>query len=286
MRPMLLAISTLGCLVFLAGCPPMHGDSLSASEAQEALEESSISSQAETLLADGVEVSTHFTIGGAVQKAAEELRAFIESQLPCAEVTLKDATLSIEYGRNGGACTFHGNRFAGKHVISVMRSEGEVLVHHEWDGFNNGKVSVTGSADVTWSAQSQSRHVVHELTWTVLSGPNTGRVGVGSGDRTQTALPGGIDEGVRIEGTRAWDGDSGRFELDIDGVQVRWIDPVPQAGSYTLHAPSGKSLELSFSRVDADTISVTVSSGSRSFSFKVNALGQVSRNAGNSISGS
>lgn len=276
MRTLSSTLVLLCCVLTLSGCPRMESDSLSASEAQEALDESSISSQAETLLADGVEVSTSFTIGDAVHKAAEDVRAFIESQLPCATVEVVDATLTVEYGKNPGACTFHGNTFGGKHQITLMRTEGEVLVHHEWTDFNNGKVSVTGKADVTWSRASASRHVVHELTWTVLTGKYAGRMGVGSGDRTQTALAGGISEGIRIDGSRAWDGDSGHFDVDIDGVQARWVDPVPQGGSYTLQAPSGKMLKVSFARVDDDTIAVTVASGSHSFSFKVNKLGQVS----------
>jgi hypothetical protein len=270
------------CVSTLGACPRMEHDSLSASEAQEALEESSISSQAETLLADGVEISTNFTIGGAVEKAAQELREFIESQLPCAEVTLDDATLTVVYGEKSGACTFNGHTFSGSHEITVMRNDDEVLVHHAWDGFNNGKISVTGEADVVWSRASKSRQVMHELTWTVLTGPHAGRIGVGSGDRTQTALAGGIREGIRIDGTRAWEGDSGRFELEIDGVEARWSDPVPQAGSYELQAPSGKTLTLSFSRVDDDTIEVTVRSGSRSFAFNVSKLGAVTRSSGGS----
>ena len=56
-------------------------------------------------------------------------------------------------------------------------------------------------------------------------------------------------------------------------VEMRWADPVPQAGSYTLETPAGKTLSLGFSRVDADTISVTVTGPrGRSFSFNVNKI--------------
>jgi hypothetical protein len=53
---------------------------------------------------------------------------------------------------------------------------------------------------------------------------------------------------------------------------MRWDDPVPQAGSYTLVTPDDKTLSLSFSRVDTDTIGVTVEGPKRSFSFDVSKL--------------
>ena len=54
---------------------------------------------------------------------------------------------------------------------------------------------------------------------------------------------------------------------------MRWRDPVPQAGTYRLATPKGRSVTLSFSRVDADTIAVTLASGDKSFTFNVNSIG-------------
>jgi hypothetical protein len=48
---------------------------------------------------------------------------------------------------------------------------------------------------------------------------------------------------------------------------------VPQAGLYRLATPQGKSATLSFSRIDEDTIKVTVASGDQSFDFNVSKLG-------------
>ncbi len=268
----------LAATCFALGCPATNGTTLTASEAQQAMEESSTSSQAETLVANGVEISTNFTIGKAVKDAAAELRDFIASQLPCAEITLADAKLTIDYGKLAGTCSYNGHNFAGRQVISVTRNDaGSVLVRHEWSDFNNGKVSVTGSADVTWNPQEKSRRVVHDLTWTVISGPYQGRSGEGTGDRTQTPLAGGVHEGIRIDGTRAWHGKLGQWSLDINAVEVRWRDAVPQAGSYVLDTPFGKTLTLTFGRVDDSTIKVTLTSGTHSFDFNVNAIGQVAR---------
>lgn len=271
MRTRLALVGVVAGALLLAGCPKKESDDpLTLAEAKEAVEESTLSDQAFSVVNGTVEISTNFTIGQAVEAAAEQLRDFIASQLPCAEITLAKATLSVEYGAKPGSCTYHGHTYSGVHEVTVSRADGEVSVHHTWSDLSNGVVSVSGSADVTWSLDDQSRHVKHELTWTRLS---DGRQGVGSGDRTQTALAGGIAEGIRVDGTRTWQGKSGRWDTSINNVEMRWVDPVPQSGSYVLATPFDKSLSMAFERVDEDTIRVTLASEGRSFTFNVNKLG-------------
>jgi len=258
----------------LGGCPKNKSDddSFTRAEAQEALEESNGATAADALTSASIEISTSFTIGSAVEAAAGEVRSFIQTQLPCAAVTLEGATLTVEYGVNPGNCTYRGHEFTGTHAVTVeANAMSEVHVHHEWTGFSNGVVMLDGSADVTWNFETPSRHVVHHAEWTHL---DSGRTGVGEGDRTQTPLAGGLAEGIQIVGTRSWTGARGRWDLDIDGVQMRWADPVPEAGTYTLVTPAEKSLSLGFSRVDADTIAVTLTGpNDRSFTFNVTKLG-------------
>ncbi len=256
-------------VLLLPACGAEEG--VTVAEARSALEESQLATQAASVADGSVEISTHFTIGMAVEAAAQQLRDFVASQLPCAKITLERATLTVEYGGQAGSCTYKGQTYSGKHVVTVMKSDGEVLVSHTWDKLSNGKVTVSGTAMVTWSAAAGSRHVVHQLHWTAGA-----READGSGDRTQTTLSGGLLEGIKEDGTRTWKGPSGTWTLTISGVELRWVDAVPQAGRYTLMTPSGKELSLSFSRVDADTIQVTIASGRRSFSFRVNTLGAIS----------
>ena len=67
-------------------------------------------------------------------------------------------------------------RGSGVHSVRIDKNEeGGVVVQHTWEDLSNEIVSVSGSAEVTWSLQDRSRHVVHELTWTRLS---DGRQGV------------------------------------------------------------------------------------------------------------
>ena len=255
--------------VGLGGCPRNRAseEALTRDEAQLALEEAEASSSAEGLLSADVELSTNFTYGSALDSAAEELATFLRTQLPCAEVTVAGPALSIEYGVNEGQCRYRGHEFTGGSSVTVeSNGDGQVRVHHEWNDLSNGVVVLNGEADVDWDFVAKSRHVVHHTEWTHLA---SGRTGSGEGDRTQTALPGGADAGIHIEGTRAWTGARGRWDLAIDGVEMRWDDPVPQAGSYTLATPFEKTLTLAFARVDADTIQVTVEGPRRSFSFDV-----------------
>jgi hypothetical protein len=205
-----------------AGCKL---SAMTSGEARASLEESAVASQAEALTSAGIEIATSFTLGEAVTRAAGEIRDLVGSQLPCAEVTVAEGTLSIEYGVREGNC-------------------------------------------------EQSRHVVHELTWTRLA---DGKMGVGSGNRTQTPLPEGIAVGFQVDGMRAWEGERGRWELAIENVQMRWVDPAPQAGRYVLDTPFDKSITLEFERIDESSIGVTAKSGQRSVRLRINRLGLVSR---------
>src|SRR5678816_456824 len=112
----------------VAGC--MRQKDLTSAEAQEALDEMQTDTTAQALTSGTVEITTKFTIGDAVEKAAADLRAFIESQLPCATVTISGHTLSIEYGVNG-VCLFNGNQFTGTHTVSISKNDNDqVLVDH------------------------------------------------------------------------------------------------------------------------------------------------------------
>jgi hypothetical protein len=229
---------------------------LTAEEAAEAREELEVESQSQALTSNTVSLSTNFTIGDAVEKAAADLKSFIQSQVSCADVTLAGRTLSVEYGARG-ACPYNGLTFSGTHEITVTRNEAnDVVVDHVWSDLTNGKVAVSGTAQVTWTLADPSRHVVHDLHWTRLRDQRTGH---GTGDRLQKPLNGDIHQGFTESGERSWEGEKGRWDVSIDGLEMRWIDPIPQAGSLTLDTPFDKTIDLEFSRLDDRTIRMTLS---------------------------
>jgi hypothetical protein len=239
---------------------------LTREEAEEALLEIETVTQASTLANGTIEVTTDFTIGDAVERAAEQLRAFFQSQLPCAEIALSGATLTVEYGVNG-TCRFRGYDYTGSHTVTVSHNDpSEVVVEHHWESLSNGQVELNGGAMVTWNLSDPSRQVVHELEWTRFA---DGRAGAGAGRRIQRPHEDGLAVGLQIEGEQWWTGNSGDWALDIDAVKLRWGDPVPYAGSYRLETPFDKSLKVSFARKAERRIAVTVASGDREFEFDV-----------------
>jgi hypothetical protein len=266
MRP-LTALTVASLAVLLCACPKENTSPMSVGEASEALDESNAASQASSLQSSAIEVSTNFTIGKGVENALSELRTFVASQLPCAEVTLADATLTVTYGAKPGSCIYNGHTFSGTHAVHVSRNEeNQVLVDHTWTDLSNGVVKVSGTAHVTWDFSEKFREVQYDTTWTRL---RDGRTGHGTGDVKQTPLAGGLAEGIQVDGARHWEGRAGRWDLTIQGVQMRWEDPIPQAGTYVLATPKNRSISLSFKRLSATTIEATLSSGNKSFTFDV-----------------
>jgi hypothetical protein len=258
---------------------------LTREEASEALEEVKVASQAEALSSESIEITTQFTLGEGLRAAGESLRDLLAAEAPCAVTTLEvseadDSTddsaatgaarLEIEYGKLAGSCGHGGRALTGKHTVQIVRSEPEfIVVDHVFEELSNGKVQLDGAATVEWNLEDPSRHVVHDLTWTRLS---DARSAVATGDRVQKPLEGGLKEGFRVDGEHRWQGRRGDWDLAIDGVEMRWIDPVPQAGTYTLDTPFGKRVSVEFTRLDDTTIGVTVAGPRRSFDFEVVTL--------------
>ncbi|MGB0679194.1 MAG: hypothetical protein ACPGUV_05990 [Polyangiales bacterium] len=252
---------TFGVLLLL-GC-----EELTRQEAQEAVDELQLSAQTTALTANSIELGTSFTLGAAVETAAVELRDFIRGQLPCATLSLQGATLSIDYGSTGSGCTYRGVAYFGQHAITLERADAnETVVQHRWTAMRNSVVQVDGEATVRWQREAQTRSVSHQLTWTRLA---DGVQVEGRGERSQQALPDGIEVGFQVDGDRAWTSVRGDWQLDIEGVQMRWTDPVPQAGRYTLTTPADKQLSVGFTRLDASSIEVIVTNARREHRFQV-----------------
>ena len=254
-------------LLSLTGCRRDQG--LTAEEAAQARDELEVGSTSHALTSQTVEVGTHFTIGGVVEKAATELRDFIQSQKACADVALSGHTLTVVYGAHGD-CPFNSHeKITGTDEITVSKNENsEVVVDHVWTDLSNGNVTVSGTAHVTWNLQDPSRHVQHDLKWT----RRDGRTGEGPGDRIQKPLNGDLTVGFTEDGERTWDGKRGHWDLTIDGLEMRWEDPIPQAGTLTLDTPFNKTVSVAFARKDESTIHMTFEGPRGSIGFDFHKL--------------
>lgn len=263
------------CVLALALTAPVgcfEFDSASNIEMREALEEVVIANQGEAVENEIIEITTDFTLGEAAQTIANRLRDAIQSQIPCSTITVVDNTVTMDFGGLDDTCVYNGQTFAGVISLEISYDAGgdKAIVVHDYEDLTNGIVTLNGTKTVTWD--EKTHHVVSDLM-IVRDGQTVHH----TSDRVHTLLDpaAGIAGGLVINGNRRWDNSKGPWELTIDGVEVRWIDPVPQAGSYSLDTPKGKTIDLSFSRVDADTIAVTLSSGSRERVFHVTSAGQI-----------
>lgn len=263
---------TLGCVLYSAGCL-IAKDSVTTAEAQEGVEQSVATTSANLLVDGTVEISTSFTLGQAVEAAAQELYGWAQSQIPCATATLAGTTVTIDFGTLTDSCTYNGQNYAGQLAITVKKSgDAEAQVSYQATNFTNGVVTANGTITVTWSASKKTRQVVHQVTFSYK-----GQTLIANADRTMSFVDAnaGFSGGVKVDGSASWSVGSATWKLSIVGVEVRAVDAVPQSGTYTLTAPSGKSLSLSFSRLDTTTIRVTVTTGKLTFSFNVSQLGAV-----------
>jgi hypothetical protein len=254
----------------------------SVENAELALEEAALTSQLDAMIAEVADRNSRFDIGQGFENAAEQLKLQLNQELPCASVTRQANMLTIVYDAQqvpwdaalSASCMSHGRMLAGQHTVRVMRNaDNEVGVHHEFIDFRDTRLSLTGSADVTWSRTSPSRRVLHVLSFRVLSGDSTGVTGESNGDSTQQTL----DEGVRINGLRDWRSSRGVYELDMQAIEQRFADSVPQFGAYALTLPTDDALTLAFGRIDTDTIRVTVQGAQQDLSFVVRPDGSIAR---------
>lgn len=261
----------VAALPLIAACASADDEPrASVQNAELALEQSALTAQIDALVADAADLNSRFDIGQGFEAAAQQLQDQLNVLLPCASVVRQGSTLAIVYDALGVPCVYHGRGLAGWHTVRVMRNaDNEVSVHHEFADFRDARVSLSGSADVTWSRTSGSRRVEHTLTYSVLEGASAGWHGESYGDSTQLTL----DDGVRMNGIRTWSSAHGGYQLEMQAIEQRFADSVPQLGAYDLTTPENDALTLAFGRIDTDNIRVIVQGAERDLSYVLRADG-------------
>ncbi len=197
----------------------------------------------------------------------DHMRGLIASQLPCSTLEdLGENTLRITFGTAERPCTFRESSWSGVVTVSYESTDDATIITHAYDGVTNGKVQFDGTSEVTRT--DEQRHIVNEFTF-------QGRRGTfsSSSDRIHTPMPGGL--GVHIDGTRDVERPTGIAHVDIIEVEIARGDVVPQDGSYVRTAPDGREMTMTFARLDADTIEVTIVGGRHDRVFEVDAGGRI-----------
>jgi len=260
--------------VLILGTTACERDFMTQAEVLEALDQTADSSRGEQATNEPIEISTDFTIGDAVEAAAERVAAWWDSQEACTTTTVVDATVTVDFGDLEDDCDFEGYHYGGIAEITVDNTtEGEAQVTHVWTGLNNGDVEVNGGAVVNWSGNDQTRHVVTEHTWTDLEDGKSVDV---EGDHIQ----GWIDEeeriwgGITMEGTRDWVSSGGNeWHVDMTGLEIRLQDPVAQAGTIIVTDPEGRELSFEHERQDDNTIRITIEGARNTHVYDINLIG-------------
>ncbi len=233
-----LLLTALAALAAVTGCTT--SDEMTGLEALQALQEVGSSDRGERAVAEPIEVSTDVTIGDAIESAAQTIADFWESQADCTTVTVEGNVATIDYGGLDDPCEFNGRTYAGVNTVAVeSTAAGALEVAHTWSGFTDGEVTVDGGALVTWSGEDLTRTVATDHTWTDEA---SGEVVEVWGEHVQGKLS-----------------DSGQWLLDMSDLELRMVDPAPQAGSLTVTNPDGKDLSVTYERYDEDTIQATLS---------------------------
>jgi hypothetical protein len=244
-------------LALVTGCDA--AGEMSGLEALAALGSVDQSARGEQATTEVVEVSTDFTIGDALESAAQAIADFWQSQAPCTEVTLAGNVLTVDYGTLDDACSWNGRTYAGVNSLTfASTTPGELEVLHDWSGFSDGEVTVDGGATVTWSGEDQTRRVQTEHTWTAVDDGATVDV---VGDHVTGPIDASVpwwQSGFTLDGDRAWTLDGDEWSLVMNGLEWRLVDAAPELGSIDVVAPNGKTLSIVYARVDEGTISATL----------------------------
>ncbi len=264
-----LALILAPSLCILPACD-LATDDASQAEMREAVAEVAQLGDGFGAQDDIIELTTSFTLGQGAAAVAEEIRDFVHSQVPCSTVTLEPGRVSIDFGDLSDSCVYRGRTYAGVVTVEVELPGEGAQVTHTYEGFTGGTVTMDGQSVVRWN--QGERHIVTDLVF--VSDERTIDV---QSDRTQTFRRCEEVEAVcvSIEGTREWTSPRGDWEMSIDDVHARSIDPVPEAGRYTVLNPEDQTIEMEFARLDEDTIRVEITGGRRDVTFDVTASGQV-----------
>jgi hypothetical protein len=221
---------------------------------------------------------------------AEDLAAFIESQAACSTVVEDGDTVTVDFGDVNDDCTYQGHTYGGVMVATIAESEGVLIATLQLDGLTDGIATLTGEVyiDLAESKRLIASDVHISMTGGCLGGeraehaedegarddrrgpPHEGEEGERHGpppgpppesdvvgERVQVPLDGSFEIGVIENGSRTMSAEGGDAEITTVDLATRAGEIIPESGSITMVGPPG-TMTISFARIDADTIEVTL----------------------------
>lgn len=251
------------------GCEDPPG--LTEAEAREALDQVVLSAAGPATVGPLIVLATGFALGTPTADAATELAGMIDAVAPCAAPAATDDTVSLTFA----GCAYDGRTFTGASTVTVLRNETtSVEVAHAWTALSDGAATVDGTTAVEWSGEGMglTRHVVHDLSWSTPEGAAV----ESSGDHLQALMrpEEGLSGGLVVNGNRDWSAGGEAWSATVNEIEIYGAELVPQDGSYTLFAPSGRTYEIDFEALEGDVVRVVVDEALGSQSLEVDPHGQ------------
>jgi hypothetical protein len=251
---------------------------LTGVELRAALEEAVESGQVQQLENGVIEITTDFTIGDGVEQVRQHIEEVLVACGSTQVTAMDDVTVLVDFGPADDPCAHEGKLYSGTVELVIGTDGDSIEVTHVYQDLSNGTYTLNGSQDVRWTGNvlevgaEVERHIVSDLDW---HGPR-GHV-EHHAERTMTFMDWleGPAQRIRIDGEHEWQREDDQWHLDVDQVELRLVDPVPQSGSYTLTLPNGKQAGLLFERIDDDTIEVTMTGARKDHVFHVTRLGVI-----------
>ncbi|MCB9665023.1 MAG: hypothetical protein H6732_12990 [Alphaproteobacteria bacterium] len=243
---------------------------VTAREAREAVVEAARSSGYQRVTDTPIELTTTVTLGDRVEAATEALADWWRSQAACAEVTVEGAAVRVDHGVLDDGCTWQGRGWQGVHTLTLTDLGPPIALEHRWEGFGDDLTTVDGIARVRWDLDALERQVITDLDWATDD-----RTTAVTGEHAYRLLDPdlGLLGGVVLDGSRSWEVAQAPWDLQMEGIELRWVDPAPQAGTFTVTTPRGAEVGITFRRVGPATIRATVDGTRRSWSFDVTLVG-------------
>jgi hypothetical protein len=234
--------------------------SLTETEAREAVWQVNRISRPDAASAEVIDLSTDITIGDRIDLITDRWQEFWENQAPCNTVTFAGNIVTIDFGTLEDACVFDGHTYAGIDTITltqILDFDADLRVDHDWDGFTNGTVTMTGHTGVYWNGEGARHSELDYVVTNFVDDTSIEVVGQQTIRRLDEALP-VAEGGFQLDGDRTWDDGSGAWTMELNELSLLVDDASPHAGDVVITGPQGKQMTIAFSRVDDDTTQAIV----------------------------
>jgi hypothetical protein len=248
----------LGLLPLLVPTACFVDDSETTDTVREAIDELVGAGVGEAATRAILDVTTSFEPGLGVPATVDAIQGLLSDEIACAAVSVDPdgATLALDFGARSDGCQHLGRNLAGLIELRVVTNQrNNIELSYAFLDFVHAETILNGELGFRWDGTPSNRELSHQLNWDSAEGTVASE-----SQRTWKLLdpPAGIAAGIEVQGTRDWSSIRGLWHLQMDGLQVQGVDPVPQAGAGVLTTPRGNELDLSFERLDASTVRVVV----------------------------